>query len=416
MKGNRRRYLAAVAGATLSVSAGCLTGDDTNGREESRSPLAERTLRYGSVLPMSGGLEQVGQTILNSAALPKIELEEASLSVDVEHEAVDSETSPSQGVEAARQLIDDGVPVIVGAAASDVTLQMVQRATIPASVVSCSPASSTPTLSIVNDRGYSFRTAPSDSLQAVVAAELAADEHGAETAATLYAMGDYGRQLSGAFSASFGGVIQNQVSFDPAAERYAEVLSTALADGPDVLFLIGYPESGIPLLETYYDEFAGDETVFVSDGLQNEAVAAELGDRLTAYGVAPNSSGPGQSAFRSRYREEYGVEPGLFAANSYDAAATSLLANAVAGANDGQAIAGRMRDVTTGDGTEVLPGDLADGIELAGAGEPVRYRGASGEIEFDENGDGGSVEYEYFTFSGGEIEVVDELTPTGVSS
>ncbi|WP_049926699.1 ABC transporter substrate-binding protein [Halopiger goleimassiliensis] len=412
---NRRRYLGAVGGATVSVLGGCLGGTDADGHAENRPPLSERTLRYGSVLPLSGELEQAGKTILNGASLPEIELEDASLAADVEHEVADSETSPTRAVEAAGSLIDDGVPAIVGAASSDVTLQMVQRATIPSGVVSCSPASTTPTLSIVNDRGYSFRTAPVDSLQAVIAARLAATEHGANSAATLYATGDYGRQLSGAFSASFDGAVQRQVSFDPEADGYDEALATALADDPDVFFLICYPESGVPLLEEYYDGHAGEETLFVSDGMQNEVVVDELGARIGAYGTAPTSSGPGRSAFRSLYRSEYGDDPGLFAANCYDAAATVLLANAAAGENDGTAIADRMYTVTAGEGTEVLPGELAEGIDLAAAGEPIRYRGASGEIEFDENGDGGSVEYEYFAFADGELEVRDELTPSEVS-
>nr|WP_245757947.1 ABC transporter substrate-binding protein [Halobiforma haloterrestris] len=369
------------------------------------------------MLPLSGELEQAGQALLNGVTLPAAELDAASAEIDLEHEVADSETSPVSAVDAAGALIDDGVPAIVGAAASDVTLQMIQRATIPSDVVSCSPASTTPTLSIVNDRGYSFRTAPVDSLQAVIAARLAVAEHGASTAATLYTSGDYGRQLSGAFSASFDGEIQRQVSFASGSgnDGYAEPLETALADDPDVLFLISYPESGVPLLEEYYADHAGDETLFVSDGLQNEAVLEGVGDRIDAYGTAPTSSGPGQAEFQSLYREEYDADPGLFAANCYDAAASVLLANAAAGENDGPAIADRMREVTTGEGTEILPGDLADGIERAAAGEPVHYRGAAGEIEFDENGDGGSVEYEYFTFADEAIEVLDELTPTEVS-
>ncbi|APW96507.1 ABC transporter substrate-binding protein [Halobiforma lacisalsi AJ5] len=411
---NRRGYLGAVGGTALSVSAGCLT-TDADDRAESRPRLSDRTLRYGIVLPLSGELEQAGQALLNGVTLPAAELDAASADIDLEHEVADSETSPVSAVDAAGALIDDGVPAIVGAAASDVTLQMIQRATIPSDVVSCSPASTTPTLSIVNDRGYSFRTAPVDSLQAVIAARLAVAEHGANTAATLYTSGDYGRQLSGAFSASFDGEIQRQVSFASGDGGYGDPLETALADDPDVLFLISYPESGVPLLEEYYADHAGDETLFVSDGLQNEAVIEGVEDRIDAYGTAPTSSGPGQAEFRSLYREEYDADPGLFAANCYDAAAAVLLANAAAGENDGPAIADRMREVTAGEGTEILPGDLADGIERAAAGEPVHYRGAAGEIEFDENGDGGSVEYEYFTFADEAIEVLDELTPTEVS-
>jgi ABC-type branched-subunit amino acid transport system substrate-binding protein len=408
---NRRTYLAAVGGAV--ALSGCLSGSETGTQ---RPALSDRTLQYGAVLPQSGALRQAGETLTNGTTLPVAELEAASLDVDVESEVRDSETTPMGGVEAARSLIGEGFPAIVGAAASDVSLQMTQQATIPAGVVSCSPASTTPTLSILSDRGYSFRTAPIDSLQAVIVAQLASTEHAASTAATLYAAGDYGRQLSGSFSTSFDGELQRQVSFTPESGSYGDVLAEALRDDPDVLFVVSYPASGIPLLQTYYEEYENGETVFVSDGLRQEEVQEAVEFRTNVYGAAPASTGPGREPFLSLYREEYGTEPGLFAENCYDAAATILLANAAAGANDGTAIAEQMRTVSAGDGTEILPGDLAAGIERAGAGEAVRYRGAAGEIEFDENGDGGSVEYEYFQFTEDSIEVIDEVSPPEAST
>ncbi|WP_267162942.1 ABC transporter substrate-binding protein [Halovenus salina] len=405
---HRRGFLAAIGG-TVAL-AGCLsgTGDDSS---ESRLPLTERTLRYGAVLPQSGALEAAGQVLINGAALPAKELEDAGIPAEVEFQTRDSETTPTGAIDAAQSLIEDGFPAIVGAAASGGTLQMAQQATIPAEVVSCSPSATTPTLSILSDRGYSFRTAPVDSLQAVIVAQLATAEHDASSAATLYAQGDYGRQLSGAFSASFDGEILAQQSYSPESDSYRGVLDTVLDGDPDVLFAVGYPEGGIPLLETYYEEYENDEVLFISDGLIDGTVQESVDFHDAVYGVVPASVGPGQERFVSMYNEEYGTEPGLFGSNTYDAAATILLANAAAGENDGAAIARQMREVTVAGGTEIQPGELADGIERAGAGEKVHYRGAAGEIEFDENGDGGPVQYEYLTFTDSGREILDQLTP-----
>jgi ABC-type branched-subunit amino acid transport system substrate-binding protein len=268
----------------------------------------------------------------------------------------------------------------------------------------------------LSDRGYSFRTAPVDSLQAVIVAQLATTDHSGDTAATLYAAGDYGRQLSGAFSASFDGEIQEQVPFSPDDDIYDDPLSEALAGEPDILFVIGYPDSGIPLLQTYYDQYADDELLFLSDGLVDETVSTNVEFPQDVYGAIPASAGPGQEAFVSLYRDEYNADPGLFAANSYDAAATILLANAAAGQNSGTAIAEQMTEVTVAEGTEIKPGELSEGIERAAAGEQVQYRGASGEIEFDKNGDGGSVQYEYVRFGNSGRESIETLTPSEVRS
>ncbi|ELY88642.1 ABC transporter substrate-binding protein [Natrialba hulunbeirensis JCM 10989] len=413
----RRDLLSTAAGATIVATAGCLSDGligDTNG--DSRPALSERTLRYGGVLPQSGGLGAVGGALENATTLPIAELEESELDVTIEYEGVDSETTPTAAVDAVADLIEDGYPAVVGAAGSDVTLQMTQQATIPAEVVSCSPASTSPTVGILNDRGFSFRTAPDDSMQAVVAAQLAVAEHDAETAATLYTAGDYGRQLSGAFSASFDGEIQRQVSFTEGSESFDEPIAEALSGEPDILFLVSYMEDGVGLLTDYYDGHAGDEVVFVSDGLQEDSIPQGVDASFTdIYGTAPVSSGPGQGTFARMYRDEFGADPAIFTANSYDAAATILLANAAAGENDGAAIRSHMIEVTTGDGTEIQPGELADGLELAAAGEPIRYRGASGEIEFDESGDGGSITYEYFTFGEDSINPLSEHEPEGVA-
>ncbi|SFS68830.1 ABC transporter substrate-binding protein [Halostagnicola kamekurae] len=409
----RRAYLSATTVGAAVVLGGCVaTGVLNNGENDERPSLSDRTLRYGAVLPLSGELESMGESLSNAVSLPTAELEASDLDVTTETETADSETLPASAVDAAAALVEDGYPALVGAAASGVSLQMTQQVTIPAEVVTCSPASTSPTMSILNDRGYSFRTAPDDSLQAVVAAQLAASEHDAATAATLYTAGDYGRQLSGAFSASFDGAIQRQVSITGERDSYGEPLGQALADEPDILFLICYPETGIDLLEEYYADHQGEETVFVSDALQEKTVVETVDDPMAnVFGTAPMSSGPGQGAFESLYRETYETDPAVFAANTYDAAATLLLANAAAGENDGSAIAEQMREVTDGDGTEIMPGELADGIELAATGDPVRYRGAAGEIEFDENGNGGSTQYEYFRFDDDGITVLEERSP-----
>lgn len=404
----RRGLLAAAAGtATLGLS-GCL-GSNTEQTEESRTALSERTLRYGGVMALSGGLESVGTPIADAATLPGKQLSTSDLEADVEWQIEDSETTARGGIDATRTLIDADYPAIAGPLGSGVTLQAVQQASIPEEVVNCSPASTTPTLSILNDRGFSFRTAPSDSLQAVVAARLAGDEHGASSAATLYISGDYGRQLSGAFATSFDGEIQRQVSF---SDTYEEPLATALSDNPDLLFVIGYPQDGVEIFGHYYDGYAGDETVFTTDGMMDPSLPEQVGEPMAnVYGTAPSSNGPGYEAFTDRYKSEYGRAPGIFTANGYDAAAVLLLANAAAGKNDGGAIREQMRAVTSQGGTEVTPNTLAEGIRQAAAGDPVEYRGASSEVVFDENGDISGINYEYFQYETGGINVIKEVSP-----
>lgn len=405
---SRRELLAATTGVAAVGLGGCL-GSNGEQAADSRTPLSERTLRYGGVMALSGGLGSVGEPIADAVELPGRQLEASDVEAGVEWRIEDSETTARGGIDAMRTLVDAGYPAVAGPLGSDVTLQAVQQASIPAEVVNCSPASTTPTLSILNDRGFSFRTAPDDSLQAVVAAGLAADDHGASSAATLYIAGDYGRQLSGAFATSFDGEIQRQVSF---SDAYEEALATALADDPDLLFVIGYPEDGVEIFSHYYDGHAGDETVFTTDGMMDPSLPEQVGEPMSnVYGTAPSSNGPGYDAFAERYEAEYDRSPGIFTANGYDAAAVLLLANAAAGENDGGAIREQMRAVVSDGGTEVTPDTLAEGVRRAAAGDPVEYRGASSEVVFDENGDVSGIDYEYFRYDVDGISVIETVSP-----
>ncbi len=124
-------------------------------------------------------------------------------------------------------------------------------------------------------------------------------------------------------------------------------------------------------------------------------------------GTAPLVNGPGNQRFTKLFKNEYDTEPGIFTPHSYDASAVLLLANAYAGQNDGQAIGSAMPVVTTGDGKEITPDNLAEGIELAAQGEAVTYQGASSPVNFDENGDVTDGVIQYWEF--------DESASSGIA-
>lgn len=392
----RRGAIAAGVGA---VTAGCTEILDSNGSITGRPALSDRTLRYGSAMAVSGALGALGEPIADAAELPIVELNDSDLGVDIDHQLVDTETNQSVGIAVMQSLIDDGYPAIVGPLSSDVVIVGTQMVSIPEEVVTCSPSGTSPTLSIINDQGFSFRTAPDDSLQGLVAAQLGEDEHDAETAVVLHEASNYGRQLAGSFATSFNGETLAQVAFDPSGP-YSPPVDSALSEEPDLLYLVAFPETGIELLDAYYTHDSAVDTILVSDGLRDPSLVDSV-DELTenVFGVAPLAEGSGFDTFTEMYQSEFGREPGIFNAEAYDSAAVLLLANAAAGENNGPAIRDHIRPVTSGGGEVIQPGELATGIEKAAAGEDIEYQGASGSIQFDERGDVRDVEYEHFQLS-----------------
>ncbi|MDY6775718.1 MAG: ABC transporter substrate-binding protein [Halobacteria archaeon] len=184
--------------------------------------------------------------------------------------------------------------------------------------------------------------------------------------------------------------------------------------GPDVLNIIGYPQSGIQIFKDFYTNFEGSAEIIVPDGLRDGELPQRVGaDMSNVTGTAPGAAGPNQEAFEDLYTDEYGSEPSVFTSNTYDATAVLLLANAAAGENDGEAVKMQMRRVANPPGEKYGPGEIAEAAEAAANGEEINYEGASSTVDFDDRGDPTSATYDVWKFADEGTEVVDSVSFTG---
>jgi len=179
--------------------------------------------------------------------------------------------------------------------------------------------------------------------------------------------------------------------------------------GPDVLNVIGYPESGIQLFRDYYDT-GGSQDIIVPDGLRDGSMPGQVGnDMANVVGTAPAAGGPNQQAFNDLYQDEYGETPGVFTSQSYDSVALLILANVAAGENSGPAVKEQIRRVANPDGEEYGPSEFIDAVEAVANGENVNYQGASSATNFNEAGDPASAAYSIWEFEGADSEAVNTL-------
>jgi ABC-type branched-subunit amino acid transport system substrate-binding protein len=285
-----------------------------------------------------------------------------------------------------------------------VNIQVSKQVFIPNQVVGCSPSSTAPSVTDLEDNGFVFRTAPSDALQGQVMAQVANENLESSSAATMYVNNDYGQLLSESFVSAFeeaGGTVQNQVSFEKEQSSYTTKLQTALSGGPDLLVVIGYPASGVQIFKDFYADFESDQyDVLLTDGLKDPQMQKQIGNPMeNVTGTAPAPVGPAADAFAKMYREEYSREPGVFNAHAYDASAVLVLANARAGENSGPAVQEAMADVANPEGMEVTASNLPEGVMAAARGEDVMYQGASSPVDFDEAGDMAAVAYDVWEFA-----------------
>ena len=178
--------------------------------------------------------------------------------------------------------------------------------------------------------------------------------------------------------------------------------------GPDLLTVIGYPESGIQLFRDYYAASDGEEDILIPDGLQDPSLPGQVGNAMeNVTGTAPAAGGPNQSAFESLYQDAYDETPGVFTSQSYDSAAALILANVAAGENNGTAIRDQLRRIANPGGTSYGPGEFLDAVEAVANGEDINYQGASSAVNFDQNGDPASAAYSIWEFAGQSADSVD---------
>lgn len=403
---NRRAVLKGI-GVTGAVGlAGC-TGDgggDGGGTD----------LRLGILMGVTGGLAELGPPIRQAAELVPQQVNEGDTEFSVEFQFEDTATDANQGISNAQALVNEGFPTICGALSSEVTIQVAKNVTVPNQVVQCSPASTSPAISTLEDNDFVWRTPPTDALQGRVMAQVATDRLDASTAATLSLNNSYGQLLAGSFAEAFkerGGSITATVSFEKAQGSYNSRLNEALSDDPDVLMVVGYPESGVQLFRDYYANYTVDDAdILVPDGLKAGSLPGDVGNDLAnVVGTAPLAAGPGVDFFTQRFEDASESAPGVFTGQAYDAAAVLLLAHAAADENTGTAIRDQMAAVANPGGSTVSPENLVEGLEMAAAGDDVQYEGASSVVDFDDNGDIKAATYEIFGYTQEGVEQIDTV-------
>ncbi|MFW5973822.1 MAG: ABC transporter substrate-binding protein [Natrialbaceae archaeon] len=407
---NRRDFLKAAGVGGALAMAGCLADDG-----ETEDPT-DRTINLGILMGVTGGLQELGPPIRDAAQLLPEQFDEADTSLEVSSQFEDTETSATTGVSGAEALDDAGYPMIAGALASAVSLQVAEDVAIPREIPMVSPASTAPSYSEL-DGDWTFRTALSDSFQGELLARIAAERLEADSVAAIAQDDDYGQSLSAAFVDAFesehGGEGTDPVIFAQGETSYTSQLEDALADDPDVLLVVAFPEDGVRLFSDFYSDFDPDSVdVLVSDGLQDSGLPGEVGyDMSDVTGTAPIGSGPGVDFFEELYEDTYDSDPSgqPFVRQAYDAAATLVLANAAAGENDGEAVRDEIRNVTEEPGEEITPENVVEGAEMAAEGDDIQYRGVSGEVTYDENGDQADIAYEYFGFTEDGIEEIEVI-------
>jgi branched-chain amino acid transport system substrate-binding protein len=364
-------------------------------------------VRFGTLLGYTGPIESLTPHMADSAELAWQEINESGLfldgqtivSVRADSGCIDNALATAS---AERLVTSDGVVAIMGADCSGVTMAVLQNVAIPNGIPMISPSATSPAFTTVDDNGLFFRTAPSDARQGAVMSDVLM-ERGLTTVAVTYTNNDYGLGLADAFAANFeaaGGTITINAPHEDGKGDYSAEVGALAAAGGDILVVFGYADQGgAGIIQTSLESGAFN-TFAMGDGMYGDALLANIGAGLEGtIGTIPWAEGEGPAAFEALAAAAGVRGESSFTRESYDAAALLALAAQAAGEATPEGIAANILNVANAPGEEILPGQLARGLEILANGGEVNYVGAT-NVELIGPGEAAGTYREYIVQDG----------------
>ena len=348
------------------------------------TPAMAADVKIGVLLGFTGPIESLTPDMASGAELAMKEATDSGAFMggsSVTPVRADSTCVDAAAATAAaeRLITSDGVSGIMGADCSGVTIATLQNVAMAKGVAMISPSATSPALSTLEDSGLFFRTAPSDTRQGQVVAEMLM-EKGIKSVAITYTNNDYGKGLADSIQMNYeklgGSVTINAAHEEGKGDYSAEVAALSQAGG-DMLVVAGYlDQGGKMIIQSSLDTGAFD-TFFLPDGMIGDSLPKAIGADLDgSIGTLPGTDSPGAKML-DEMAAAAGFANGPFTAESYDAAALMIMAMQAAGSPDAAAYKEKVMMVANAPGEKIYPGELAKALKIIADGGDVDYVGAS---------------------------------------
>ncbi|BDU10301.1 amino acid ABC transporter substrate-binding protein [Aurantimicrobium sp. INA4] len=396
----------ALAATSALVLAGCASGSSDSGSKDAAYTAAdcaadstsENTFKVGTILPVTGSLAFLGPPEIAGVGLAVADINAAGgvNGMDACLYQTDSGDSSDMSVStaSAEDLIKQKVSVVIGAASSSVSLNVVDSFT-EAGIVQISPANTSAALS-----GYSpfyFRTAPPDTVQGSALGQLIVGD-GNSTVAFLVFNDSYGTGLrdsteaaivEGGGSVVYGGTGKGQ-EFPPAQTTFSSEVTAALATNPDALVVIAFDETKAIIPELVAQGWTMANTYFTDGNTGSFEKDFEAGTLEGAQGTIPGAAPSDElKALLGKYWSDVQGEELTdfsYAAESYDSTVLAALAATLGGDNSPATIQANLAAVSGANGGEKCTTYTAC-VDLIKAGKDIQYQGPSSVGPFNDKND-----------------------------
>ena len=342
-------------------------------------------IKMGIILGFTGPIESLTPAMAASAELAFKEASDSGSllgGATISPMRADSTCVDSAAATAAAEgLISDGVAAIMGADCSGVTGAIATNVAVPNGVVMISPSATSPGLTTLDDKGFFFRTAPSDARGGQILANITKDR-GINSVAITYTNNDYGKGLADVYEAAVkahGISVSTVTAHEDGKADYSSEAAALAAAGGDALTVIGYlDQGGKGVIQASLDAGSFD-TFIMSDGMIGQSIVDAIGSDLDkSFGSLPGSTGKGAGVFAEVAKASGIDSSGPYTGESYDAAALIVLAMQAGKSADRASIAKNVMDVANAPGAKIYPGELKKGLDLLAEGKKIDYEGATG--------------------------------------
>ena len=341
-----------------------------------------KNIKMGIILGFTGPIESLTPAMAASAELAFKEASDSGSLLNgskIEVVRADSTCVDSAAATAAAEgVISQGVAAIMGADCSGVTGAIASNVAVPNGVVMISPSATSPSLTTLDDKGFFFRTAPSDARGGQILADITKD-NGVKSVAISFTNNDYGKGLADVYEAAvkaYGIEVTTVAAHEDGKADYSSEVATLASAGGDAVAVLGYLDlGGKGIIQASLDSGAFD-TFVLSDGMIGQSLVDAFGENLSnSFGSMPGSTGKGAGVFAD-VASAAGIDSsGPYTGESYDAAALIVLAMQAGNSADRASIAKNIMDVANGPGTKIYPGELKKGLDLLAQGKKVDYEG-----------------------------------------
>jgi len=390
-----------------TVLAGGAAGLATSLFHASALAQASGPIRVGVLIPLTGSTSQFGASMAKAAQLAAEEINAAGgiKGRNIEILTEDDQSNPEAAVRAARKLIDvDKVIAICGTYASSVTSAVAPLcwgAKLPLFT-----ASGADSITALPHQGYIFRTQPTTFLQGTRAGQFAL-ELGAKNVFFMGPQTPFAQSYLDTISATVtkaGGTGGGLIYEDKKASYRSEV-DRALKGNPDAIVFGGYvPDTAVVMRDLFragYDKRRIGFSFGVNPKLLESAPVDLLEGTYSLVGSAAVSS----QTYKRLAAKLKTDAVDAYTCQVYDHINLVALALAAGGANtSGQVIQANVRGISQDPAGKVVD-SAAEGMKLLAAGTKVNYDGASGPLEFAENGDVKGVFFRYEQIKAGKLVV-----------